>query len=68
MRTVMEAAGTRTVDTTDGVRIVDIERGWVLVLPDTAEAVTHLWAEGGDADSVQLLLDEWATIVEGAGQ
>src|SRR6516165_10712281 len=46
MRTVMEAAGDRTVDTTDGVRIVEPDGGWVLVLPDPAEAVTHLWAEG----------------------
>src|SRR4029077_14134829 len=64
MRTVMEEAGTRPVDTTDGVRVVDAERGWVLVLPDPADAVTHLWAEGGDADSAQFLLDEWAAIVE----
>jgi len=68
MRTVMEAAGTRPVDTTDGVRIVDPDRGWVLVLPDPADAVTHLWAEGGDADSAQFLLDEWAAIVEQAGE
>jgi len=67
MRTVMEGAGTRPVDTTDGVRIIDAERGWVLVLPDPADAVTHLWAEGGDADSAQLLLDEWAAVVEQAG-
>ena len=52
----------------DGVRIVDAERGWVLVLPDPADAVTHLWAEGGDADSAQLMLDEWAAVVEGAEQ
>jgi mannose-1-phosphate guanylyltransferase / phosphomannomutase len=68
MRTVMEEAGTRPVDTTDGVRVVDAERGWVLVLPDPADAVTHLWAEGGDADSAQFLLDEWAAIVEQAGE
>src|SRR5246500_516300 len=67
MRTVMEAAGNRPVDTTDGVRIIDVERGWVLVLPDPADAVTHLWAEGGDADSAQFLLDEWAATVEQAG-
>ena len=36
------------------------DRGWVLVLPDPADAVTHLWAEGNDADTAQLLLDEWA--------
>jgi mannose-1-phosphate guanylyltransferase/phosphomannomutase len=68
MRTVVEAAGNRPVDTTDGVRIVDADRGWVLVLPDPAEAVTHLWAEGNDADCVQLLLDEWAAVVEQAEQ
>jgi mannose-1-phosphate guanylyltransferase/phosphomannomutase len=68
MRSVVEAAGDFTVDTTDGVRVVDPDRGWVLVLPDPAEAVTHLWAEGTDADTVQTLLDEWAAVVEGAGE
>jgi mannose-1-phosphate guanylyltransferase/phosphomannomutase len=68
MRTVVEAAGTKEVDTTDGVRVVEPDRGWVLVLPDPAEAVTHLWAEGTDADTAQTLLDEWAVVVEAAGQ
>ena len=68
MRTVVEAAGSRAVDTTDGVRVVEPDRGWALVLPDPADAVTHLWAEGTDADAAQLLLDEWATVVEQAGQ
>jgi mannose-1-phosphate guanylyltransferase/phosphomannomutase len=67
MRTVMEAAGDRTVDTTDGIRIVEPDGGWVLVLPDPAEAITHLWAEGADADAVQDLLDHWAGIAERAG-
>jgi mannose-1-phosphate guanylyltransferase/phosphomannomutase len=68
MRTVMEAAGEHEIDTTDGVRVVERNRGWVLVLPDPADAVTHLWAEGSDADAVQLLLDEWASVVEQAGR
>ncbi|HEY6499328.1 MAG TPA: mannose-1-phosphate guanyltransferase [Streptosporangiaceae bacterium] len=68
MRTVVEAAGPREVDTTDGVRVVEPDRGWVLVLPDPADAVTHLWAEGDDADTAQTLLDEWAAVVEAAGQ
>ena len=38
----------------------------MLVLPDPADAVTHLWAEGTDADTAQLLLDEWAVVVEQA--
>ena len=67
MRTVVEAAGDRTVDTTDGVRIVEPDGGWVLVLPDPAEAVTHLWAEGADADTAQALLDEWAAVAERSG-
>jgi mannose-1-phosphate guanylyltransferase/phosphomannomutase len=67
MRTVVEAAGDRPVDTTDGVRITEPDQGWVLVLPDPAEAMTHLWAEGDDADSAQALLDEWAAVVERAG-
>ena len=44
MRAVLEAAGDRPVDTTDGVRVVE-DDGWALVLPDPAEAVTRLWAE-----------------------
>ncbi|MGE5288260.1 MAG: sugar phosphate nucleotidyltransferase [Micromonosporaceae bacterium] len=67
MRTVVEAAGDRTVDTTDGVRVVEPDGGWVLVLPDPAEAVTHMWAEGADPDAAQALLDEWAAVVERAG-
>jgi mannose-1-phosphate guanylyltransferase/phosphomannomutase len=67
MRTVLEAAGKREVDTTDGVRIIEPDGGWILVLPDPADAVTHLWAEGADADAVQALLDEWAVVVERAG-
>jgi mannose-1-phosphate guanylyltransferase / phosphomannomutase len=68
MRKVMEAAGDHEIDTTDGVRVVEPDRGWVLVLPDPADAVTHLWAEGSDADAAQLLLDSWAEVVEQAGR
>src|SRR6266576_3330921 len=67
MRTVVEAAGGREMDTTDGVRVIESNGDWVLVLPDPADAVTHLWAEGPDADSAQALLDEWAAVVEQAG-
>jgi len=68
MRTVVEAAGERDIDTTDGVRVIEPGRGWILVLPDPSEAVTHLWAEGADADTAQALLDEWAAVVERAGR
>jgi mannose-1-phosphate guanylyltransferase/phosphomannomutase len=68
MRTVVEAAGSNQIDTTDGVRVVVPGRGWILALPDPADAVTHLWAEGNDADDAQLLMEEWAEVVEQAGR
>ena len=68
MRTVVEAAGDRKVDTTDGVRVEQPEGGWILVLPDPSDAVTHLWAEGTDDDTAQALLDEWAAVVAQAGR
>jgi mannose-1-phosphate guanylyltransferase / phosphomannomutase len=50
------------------VRVIEPDRGWILVLPDPSEAVTHLWAEGSDADTAQALLDDWAAVVERAGR
>lgn len=67
MRHVVEEAGDRTIDTTDGVRVVEKDGRWVLVLPDPSEAVTHLWAEGHDRDSAQAMLVQWAAVVERAG-
>lgn len=67
MRHVVEAAGDRVVDTTDGVRVIEDDASWILVLPDPSEAVTHLWAEGADRDSAQDLLQDWAHVVESAG-
>lgn len=67
MRTVVEAAQDRVLDTTDGVRIVESDGRWTLVLPDPAEAVTHLWAEGPDPESADELLGLWAAVVEQAG-
>jgi mannose-1-phosphate guanylyltransferase/phosphomannomutase len=64
MRTVLEAAGGREVDTTDGVRIVEPGGAWTLVLPDPAEAVTHVWAEGPDAATAADLGTRWAEVVE----
>ncbi|MBX6371651.1 MAG: mannose-1-phosphate guanyltransferase [Acidothermus sp.] len=68
MRSVLHAAGGRQVETTDGVRIVEGDGRWVLVLPDPAEAVTHLWAEGPDPDSATELLEHWATVIEASAR
>jgi mannose-1-phosphate guanylyltransferase/phosphomannomutase len=64
MRRVVEEAGDRELDTTDGVRVVEPDGSWALVLPDPAEAVTHLWAEGPDAVRAGALLTRWAAVVE----
>jgi mannose-1-phosphate guanylyltransferase/phosphomannomutase len=64
MRHVVEAAGDRRIDTTDGVRVVEDDGRWVLVIPDPSEAVTNVWAEGPDPDSAQALLAEWSAVVE----
>jgi mannose-1-phosphate guanylyltransferase/phosphomannomutase len=68
MRTLVEAAAERDVDTTDGVRVIEPDGSWVLALPDPSDAVTHLLAEAWDQDSTQALLDEWAAIVDSAGR
>jgi mannose-1-phosphate guanylyltransferase/phosphomannomutase len=67
MRAIVEAAGDRELDTTDGVRVVEKDGSWVLVLPDPAEAVTHLWAEGPDTGAATTLLEDWVRVVEQAG-
>ena len=41
------------MDTTDGVRVIEPDGGWILVLPDPSDAVTHLWAEGWDSDGTR---------------
>jgi len=68
MRTIVEAAGKREIDTTDGVRVIEKDGGWALALPDTAHAITHLWAEAADTERAQTLLDEWAAVIEQAGR
>ena len=68
MREVVEAAGDRPIDTTDGVRVVEDDGSWVLVLPDPAEAVTHLWAESYSDEAATALLDGWADVVDKAGR
>ncbi|MBA2768124.1 MAG: NTP transferase domain-containing protein [Sporichthyaceae bacterium] len=66
MRAVVEEAGDLDLDTTDGVRVVEPDGGWTLILPDPAEPVTHVWAEAADDASAAALLERWATVVGNA--
>jgi mannose-1-phosphate guanylyltransferase/phosphomannomutase len=66
MRAVVEEAGDRGVDTTDGVRVVEDDGSWALVLPDPSEPVTHVWAEAAADDAATEALERWVAVVERA--
>jgi mannose-1-phosphate guanylyltransferase/phosphomannomutase len=63
MRAVVEHAGTLPLDTTEGVRVLERDGSWVLVLPDPAEPLTHLWAEASTDAASTALLERWADVV-----
>jgi mannose-1-phosphate guanylyltransferase / phosphomannomutase len=67
MRRVLEVVADREVDTTDGVRVVEADGSWALVLPDPTSAVTHLWAEAATPAGATRLVGRWAEVVEAAG-
>ena len=62
MRTLMEQLTDEGAELVlvDGIKVVS-ERGWALVVPDPADPVTHVWAEGADLESSEALV---ATAVE----
>jgi mannose-1-phosphate guanylyltransferase/phosphomannomutase len=45
MRTLVERSSRRDLILVDGVKMPE-DDGWVLVLPDPEEPLTHIWAEG----------------------
>ncbi len=59
MRTMVEQTHGREVDLIDGIKVYH-ETGWVLVLPDPDEPVTHIWAEGDSLESARSLAQEYA--------
>jgi mannose-1-phosphate guanylyltransferase/phosphomannomutase len=63
MRAVVEEAGDRSIDTTDGVRVVEGDGSWALVLPDPSEPITHVWSEAGTDLAANQLLDRWVSVL-----
>lgn len=59
MRTLVEQTHGRDVQLIDGVKVFH-DSGWVLVLPDPEEPVTHIWAEGDDSVDARSLAQEYA--------
>jgi mannose-1-phosphate guanylyltransferase/phosphomannomutase len=79
MRQVVEATKGLRVDDTDGVKVFHPPSGpasgagpweddWVLVIPDTVEPITHLWAEAGDEAGAVALADEYEALIRLAAE
>ena len=68
MRAAVEAAEGRSLDTTDGVRVLETDGSWALVLPDPTEAVTRVWAEAPSTERATALAHRWADLVTRAGR
>jgi mannose-1-phosphate guanylyltransferase/phosphomannomutase len=58
MRTLVEQNQGRDVVLVDGVKLHH-DRGWVLVLPDPEEPVTHIWAEGASPADAKQFVQEY---------
>jgi mannose-1-phosphate guanylyltransferase/phosphomannomutase len=63
MRVLTERMKDRTVDTLDGLKLAE-NGGWVQVLPDPAEPVVHVYAEGETDDEAERLEREVSELVE----
>ena len=63
MRVLTERLKERDPDTSEGIKVLD-ESGWVHVLPDPAEPLVHVYAEGRDATESQRLESEVSGLVE----
>jgi mannose-1-phosphate guanylyltransferase/phosphomannomutase len=59
MRTLVEQSKDHDLILVDGVKVLH-EDGWALVLPDTEEPVTHIWAEGPSDGEARRLAQEYA--------
>ncbi|MGI9195901.1 MAG: mannose-1-phosphate guanyltransferase, partial [Candidatus Nanopelagicales bacterium] len=64
MRAVQAQAGTRTADHTDGVRVLEDDGSWCLVLPDAHEPLTRLWVEAPSYARGMQVGQEWIALVE----
>jgi mannose-1-phosphate guanylyltransferase/phosphomannomutase len=63
MRVLSERMKGKQVDLLDGIKVFE-ERGWAQVLPDPAEPLVHVFAEGRTAEDAASLEDEFTDLVE----
>ncbi len=62
MRTLMERFHGRELVLVDGIKVVD-EDGWVLVIPDPEEPMTHVWAEAPTDGQAGVRVQELAVLL-----
>lgn len=67
MRRVREEAAGRPLDTLDGIRVLEANGNWCLVLPDDDRAALTLHAEAADKATAEALLDRWEAVIQAAG-
>jgi mannose-1-phosphate guanylyltransferase/phosphomannomutase len=63
MRVLTERTKERETDTLDGLKVF-VDGGWAQVLPDSAEPVVHVYAEGKTEDDTRRLEEEFTLLVE----
>jgi mannose-1-phosphate guanylyltransferase/phosphomannomutase len=63
MRVLTERTKERRTDTLDGLKVF-VDDGWAQVLPDPAEPVVHVYAEGTTEDETRRLEEEFTALVE----
>lgn len=64
MRVMHERAQHQECDLTEGVRFVEPDGAWVLVLPDPQEPLTRLWAEASTPDRAHELATGLREVIE----
>jgi mannose-1-phosphate guanylyltransferase/phosphomannomutase len=63
MRRVVEEAKDHELVLVDGVKVLEGDGAWALVLPDPDEPVTHVWAEGSSAGESRQLAQRYARTI-----
>ena len=63
MRVLTERLRGRTLDLTDGVKVIE-KRGWAQLLPDPDEPLLHIYAEGDSEEESATLEAELHAMVE----
>jgi mannose-1-phosphate guanylyltransferase/phosphomannomutase len=66
MRSVRQHGDEGRIDTLDGIRVVEEDDSWCLVLPEDDQASFVLYAEASRPEAATRLLDQWQAVVEGA--